>query len=59
MGFMVLDRGIEANWEKIEAIQCMGPIQNLKGVQRLVGCVAALSRFISRLDKKVCHFTSS
>jgi hypothetical protein len=43
MGFMVLDRGIEANWEKIEAIQRMGPIQNLKGVQRLVGCVAALS----------------
>lgn len=26
LGFMVSDRGIEANQEKIEAIQCMGPI---------------------------------
>jgi hypothetical protein len=49
---MLSNRGIEAIQEKIEGIQDMGPIQNLKGVQRLVGCVAALSRFISRLGKK-------
>lgn len=30
----------------------MGPIQNLKRVQRLVGCVAALSWFVSRLEEK-------
>jgi hypothetical protein len=52
LGFMVSDRGIKANQEKIEAIQCMGPIQNFKGVQRLIGCVNALSQFVSRFREK-------
>jgi ribonuclease HI len=30
----------------------MGPIRDLKGVQRVLGCLAALSRFISRLGEK-------
>jgi hypothetical protein len=30
----------------------MGPICDLKGVQRVTGCLAALSRFISRLGEK-------
>src|SRR5688572_24910198 len=30
----------------------MGPINDLKGVQRVMGCLAALSRFISRLSEK-------
>jgi hypothetical protein len=30
----------------------MGPIRDLKGVQRVTGCLAALSRFISRLGEK-------
>jgi hypothetical protein len=30
----------------------MGPIRNLKGVQKVLGCLAALSRFISRLGEK-------
>jgi hypothetical protein len=30
----------------------MGPIRDLKGVQRVTGCLVALSRFISRLGKK-------
>ena len=32
LGFMISERGIEANQVKIDAIQRMGPIQNLKGV---------------------------
>jgi hypothetical protein len=51
-GFIVSERGIEANPEKIAAITNMGPIKDLKGVQRVMGCLAALSRFISRLGKK-------
>jgi hypothetical protein len=45
----------------------MGPIKNLKGVQRVMGCLAALSHFIARLGerslplyklmKKSNHFT--
>jgi hypothetical protein len=50
--FIVSDRGIEANPDKIEAIRTMGLIQNLKGVQRVTGCLAALSRFISRLGER-------
>jgi hypothetical protein len=43
LGFILSERAIEANPEKIAAITNMGPIKDLKGVQR------ALSRFISRL----------
>ena len=46
------ERGIEANLEKIMAISNMGPIHNVKGVQSLTGCLAALSRFISRLGER-------
>jgi hypothetical protein len=52
LGFIVSTRGIEANPEKIIAITKMGPIRDLKGVQRVMGCLAALSRFISRLGEK-------
>jgi hypothetical protein len=67
LSFVVLERGIEANPEKISAIRDMGPIKNLKGVQYVTGCIAALSRFIARLEernlplykmmKKSDHFT--
>jgi hypothetical protein len=30
----------------------MGPIRDLKGVQKVLWCLAALSYFISRLDEK-------
>ena len=49
LGFIVSERGIEANLEKISAITRMGLIQNIKGVQRVTRCLAVLSRFISHL----------
>jgi hypothetical protein len=52
LGFIVSERGIEANPEKIATITNMGPIKDLKGVQRVMGCLAALSRFISRLSER-------
>jgi hypothetical protein len=52
LGFVVSERGIEAKPEKISAIMDMGPIKNLKGVQRVIGCLAALSRFIARLGER-------
>jgi hypothetical protein len=52
LGFIVSEHGIEANPEKITAITKMGPIRDLKGVQRVTGCLAALSRFISCLGEK-------
>jgi len=52
LGYIVSQRGIEANPEKVSAIIRMGPIRDIKGVQRVTGCLAALSRFISRLGEK-------
>jgi hypothetical protein len=67
LGFIVSERGIEANPEKISTIMDMGPIKNLKGVEHVTGFLAALSRFIARLGegnlplyklmKKSDHFT--
>ena len=52
LGFIVSERGIEANPEKISAITRMGPIQNIKWVQWVAGCLAALSRFILCLGEQ-------
>ena len=52
LGYIVSERGIEANPEKITAISNMGPIHNVKGIQRLTDYLAALSRFISRLGER-------
>jgi hypothetical protein len=52
LGFIVSKRGIEANPEKIAAITSIGPIKDLKGVQRVMGCLAALSLFIPHLGKR-------
>ncbi|KAL0373553.1 UNVERIFIED_CONTAM: Retrovirus-related Pol polyprotein from transposon.6 [Sesamum radiatum] len=48
LGYIVVEKGIEVNPEKIRAIQEMKPPANLNEVQRLAGRIAALSRFISR-----------
>ena len=52
LGYIVSQRGIEANPETVLAITKMGPIRDVKGVQKVTGCLAALSRFISRLGRK-------
>ena len=51
LGFIISERGIEANSVKLSAIMKMGLISNLKGVQKVTGCLAALSCFISRLGE--------
>jgi hypothetical protein len=52
LGFIVSQRGIEPNPEKVFALNQMGPIRDLKGVQKVLGYLATLSRFISRLGEK-------
>jgi hypothetical protein len=52
LGFIVSHRGIEVNPEKIKAILDISRPNDLKDVQRLTGCMAAVSRFISRLGEK-------
>jgi hypothetical protein len=52
LGYIVSQQGFEPNPEKVTTLERMGPIQDLKGVQKVLGCLAALSRFISRLGEK-------
>jgi hypothetical protein len=51
LGYIVSQWGIEPNPEKVAALDWMGSIRDLKGVQKVLGCLVALSRFISRLDE--------
>jgi hypothetical protein len=52
LGYIISWRGIEPNPEKVAVVERMGPIRDLKGVQKVLGCLTALSRFISRLSEK-------
>ncbi|XP_042386566.1 uncharacterized protein LOC121978264 [Zingiber officinale] len=48
LGYIVTERGIDANPCKVKALQDMPPPRNMKEVQRLTGWITALSRFISK-----------
>ena len=57
LGFMVSQRGIEANLEKVKATLDMMSPRSVKEVQRLTGCIAALNKFMSRAtDKRLPFF---
>ena len=52
LGFLVSERGTEANSEKIKAITSLAKPVWVNDVQRLAGRITALSRFISLLGEK-------
>jgi hypothetical protein len=54
--FLVRHHGIKASTKQIHAITDMGPPCCVKDVQKLIGCMAALNRFISRLGEKGLPF---
>ena len=56
LGFIVNHRGIEANLDKIKALLDMPSPSGIKEVQRLIGRIAALSRFVSRVSDKCQSF---
>ena len=56
LGFIVNNRGIEANPDKIKAVLDMLPPSNIKDIQRLTGRIVALSRFVSRANDKCRPF---
>lgn len=57
--FMVSQRGIEANPEKVKTIIDMQPPKNIKKVQQLARRVTTLSKFISWATNKCFHFFAS
>ena len=56
LGFFVSHRGIEANPDKIQAIEQIEAPKRIKDVRRLTGCVAAMSRFISKSAERAIPF---
>ena len=56
LGFMVSQRGIEVNSEKVQAILELKPPRTVKAVQRLNGKVAALNKFVSKATDKCLPF---
>ncbi len=56
LGFLVSERGIEANPEKIDAIRQMKPPSSTHDVQKLAGRIAALSRFLSKAAERGLPF---
>ena len=56
LSFMVSQRGIEVNSEKVRAIMKLGPLRTVKEVQSLNGKIAALNRFISKATDKCLPF---
>ena len=56
LGFMVSQRGIEVNLEKVRAIMELEPPKTVKAVQSLNGKVAALNRFVSKATDKCLPF---
>nr|XP_009780828.1 PREDICTED: uncharacterized protein LOC104229815 [Nicotiana sylvestris] len=58
LGFMVSNRGIEINPDKIKATEEITVVNNMKSIQRLTERIAALGRFISRSSDWSHHFFS-
>jgi len=56
LGNVVSRDGIRPNPSKVKAVLDMRPPKNVKDIQKLTGCMAALSRFISRLGEKGLPF---
>jgi hypothetical protein len=56
LGNIVSCDGIRPDLEKVEAVMMMKPPNYVKDIQKLTGCMAALSRFISRLGEKSLPF---
>jgi hypothetical protein len=56
LGYLVSQRGIEANPEKVRAVLEMQPPRTTKQLQQLTGRIVALNRFISRSTDKCLPF---
>ena len=56
LGFMVTERGIEVNPDKIRALTEMKSPRNLKEIQKLTGKIASLNRFVSKATDRCLPF---
>ena len=56
LGYLITNRGIEANPDQIEAVNHLRPPSNPKEVQVLTGMLATLNRFISKFADRCRPF---
>ena len=56
LGFMVSEKGIEANPEKVRAILEMASPRTVKEVQKLIGRIVTLNRFVLKATDKCLPF---
>ena len=56
LAFMVSQRGTNANPEKVKAILDMTSSRSVKEVQKLIGCIASLNKFMSKATEKCLPF---
>ena len=56
LGCLVSIKGIEANPDKVRALQNMEEPQSVRDVEKLTGRIAALNRFIPRLADRSLPF---
>ncbi|GAA0159713.1 hypothetical protein LIER_16427 [Lithospermum erythrorhizon] len=56
LGYMIIERGVEPNPDQIKAILDMQPPREYKDIQKLTGCLAALSRVISKSGERNLSF---
>ena len=56
LGFMVSQRGITVNLEKVRVIMELAPPKTVKDVQSLNGKIATLNKFVSRATDKCLPF---
>ncbi|XP_065004118.1 uncharacterized protein LOC135636357 [Musa acuminata AAA Group] len=56
LGFIIHERGIDANPEKVQAIIDMQPPRTIRDLQRLNGRLVSLSRFLSRSGDRCLPF---
>ena len=56
LGFMVSQRGINVNPVKVHAVLALAEPKSKKDIMKLIGKMAALSRFIAKLAGKSLPF---
>ena len=56
LSFMISQQGIKANLEKVKAILEMSSPKTIKEVQKLIGRVVALNKFVSKATNKCLPF---
>ena len=58
LGFLIHQRGLEVDWNKAKAIASANAPQNKKELQKFLGQVNYLRRFISNLVSKTKEFSN-